>query len=89
MFMKKELFNLINNLVQLQKNCFALMKPRVDYIISNNIVDKIEIEHLLDALLNICYDDESIKYYYKLCDYYDSIDKESSNFYRKELKKIL
>lgn len=87
--MKKELVNLINNLVQLQKNCFALMKPRVDYIISNNIVDKNEIEHLLDALLNICYDDESIKYYYKLCDYYDSIDKESSNFYRKELKKIL
>ena len=87
--MKKELVNLIENLVQLQKNCFTLTKPRVDYIISNNIVDKNEIEHLLDVLLNICYDDESTKYYYKLCDYYDSIDKESSNFYRKELKKNL
>ena len=87
--MKNELFNLINNLVQLQKKCFTLIKPRVDYIISNNIVDKNEIEYLLDALLNICYDNESIKYYYKLCDYYASIDKESSNFYRKELKKFL
>lgn len=87
--MKKELVNLIKNLKKVQKDYFNIIKLDVDYIINNKIVDKNMIEHLLDALLDICNDDESIKYYYKLCDYYDSIDKESSNFYRKELKKIL
>lgn len=87
--MKKELVNLIKNLKKVQKDYFNIIKLDVDYIINNKIVDKNMIEHLLDALLDICNDDESAKYYYKLCDYYDSIDKESSNFYRKELKKIL
>lgn len=87
--MKKELVNLIKNLKKVQKDYFNIIKLDVDYIINNKIVDKNMIEHLLDALLDICNDEESIKYYYKLCDYYDSIDKESSNFYRKELKKIL
>lgn len=87
--MKKELVNLIKNLKKVQKDYFNIIKLDVDYIINNKIVDKNMIEHLLDALLDICNDEENIKYYYKLCDYYDSIDKESSNFYRKELKKIL
>lgn len=87
--MKKELVNLIKNLKKVQKDYFNIIKLDVDYIINNKIVDKNMIEHLLDALLDICNDEESIKYYYRLCDYYDSIDKESSNFYRKELKKIL
>ena len=87
--MKKELVNLIKNLKKAQKDYFNIIKTDVDYIINNKIVDKNMIEHLLDGLLDVCNDEESIKYYYKLCDYYEKIDKENSTFYRKVLKKFL
>ena len=53
------------------------------------LVDKNKIEKLLDNLLSVCYSDEVINYYNKLCNYYSNIDKKASNFYKKELKKIL
>lgn len=87
--MKKEIYNLILNLRNLQKQNFQILKQEVDYIIINKIVDKNKIEELLDNLLSVCYSDEVINYYNKLCNYYSNIDKKASNFYKKELKKIL
>ncbi len=87
--MEKEIYNLILNLRNLQKQNFQILKQEVDYIIINKIVDKNKIEKLLDNLLSVCYSDEVINYYNKLCNYYSNIDKKASNFYKKELKKIL
>lgn len=85
--MDKEFIDLVNQLVTLKKEMFNSIKNNVDYIIINNIRDKQYIENTLDNLFECCYDDESISYYNKLCQYYELVDKEGSKFYRKEFDK--
>ncbi len=76
-------------IISLKQNMFNLIKDNVDYIMKNNIEDKMQIERTLDYLLECCYNDESIKYYNSLCEYYGLIDKDGGLFYKKELEKYL
>ena len=40
------------------------------------------IEYYLDYLFDCIYDDSSLEYAYKVCDYLETIDKESGLFYK-------
>ncbi len=87
--MNDNFLELGKQIISLKQNMFKLIKDDVDYIIKNNIKDKMLIERTLDYLLECCYNDESIKYYKSLCEYYELIDKDGGLFYKKELKKYL
>lgn len=79
--------NLFDLLFECKVRGFNLIKDRVDYIISNNIVDSNYIEHTLDYLIDFCYDEKSESYYYRICDYYKNIDKKGASFYLNLFKK--
>ena len=62
-----------------------ILKDKVDYIISNKISDKKEIEFTLDNILDLVYwYGENIKeLYYSLLEYYKDIDLKSADDYEK------
>ena len=62
-----------------------ILKDKVDYIISNKISDKKEIEFTLDNILDLVYwYGENIKeLYYSLLEYYKDIDLKSADDYGK------
>ena len=62
-----------------------ILKDKVDYIISNKISDKKEIEFTLDNILDLVYwYGENIKeLYYNLLEYYSDIDLKSADDYEK------
>lgn len=80
-----ELYSLIEYGNELKKMAFFTIKDNVDYIIEQEIKDTRFIEEMLDNLINYIYDDESLNYYLRLCNYYEKIDREGSNFYLKLL----
>ena len=66
----------IKKLKVLLDNKLVILKDKVDYIISNKISDKKEIELTLDNILDLVYwYGENIKeLYYSLLEYYKDID---------------
>lgn len=81
--------DIFNEIILLKKKKFIIFNDMVNYIINNNIDDINMIEYCLDNLFDVCYDDEEVRVFYLLCDYYEKINKENSDFYRKELKKFI
>ncbi len=49
-------------------------EPLVTATIKNNNINQHEIEHLLDGMLDFCYDDAILVLYRKLCRYYFDIN---------------
>ena len=72
----EELVKEIKKLEVLLDNNLGMLKDKVDYIISNKISDKKEIELTLDNILDLVYwYGENIKeLYYSLLEYYKDID---------------
>ena len=73
----------IKKLKVLLDNKLVILKDKVDYIISNKISDKKEIEFTLDNILDLVYwYGENIKeLYYSLLEYYKDIDLKSADDY--------
>lgn len=63
-----ELKNMLNNLMQLYELSYQTIKPKVAYIIKNNIKDIRVLESVLEELLNIP-TDKCYKLFTKLCNY--------------------
>ena len=59
---------------------------QVNALINEKVQDPHQIEHLLDSLLDFCFDDGIVVLYRKLCLYYFDIDPEATvdyvRFYR-------
>ena len=88
--MDKKLHELAKNIVDLQKQAVKLTleywKPEAEIIIIFESKDIDRIEHTLDALCEVAFDEEVLNVFKKLCRYYYSIDPlataEHINFYR-------
>jgi len=76
--MDKDLHNLAKSIVTLQneavKQTLLIWKPKAEHIIINKRQDVDEIEHTLDALCEVAFDDEILSLFKKLCRYYYNID---------------
>ena len=89
--MDKELYELAKSLVDLQKiavkQTLDYWKPEAENIIVCKSKDIDRIEHTLDALCEVAFDEEVLKVFKSLCRYYYYIDPiatvEHVNFYRK------
>ncbi len=61
-------------------------KPKAEQIINNKSQDINEIEHTLDALCEVAFDDEVLALFKRLCRYYYDIDPQATakqiRFYR-------
>ena len=78
----KELANKIHALQkEAVKQTLALYKPEIEYVLNNKVQDSNTIERILDALLDVAFDDEILILYKKLCSYYYNTDKEGTAFY--------
>jgi len=76
--MDKDLHELAKSIVALQKEAvkqtLSFYKPEVERIINSNSRDKNAIEHTLDALCEVAFDNEVLLLFKKLCRYYYTID---------------
>ena len=87
---KKEIQELGNKIVAIQNEAvlqtLLFWKPKAEQIISNKSQDVNEIEHTLDALCEVAFDDEVLALFKKLCRYYYDIDPQATaeqiQFYR-------
>ena len=79
----EELLKEIKKLEVLLDNNLGMLKDKVDYIISNKISDKKEIEFTLDNILDLVYwYGENIKeLYYSLLEYYKTINLNNARDY--------
>lgn len=79
----EELVKEIKKLEVLLDNNLGMLKDKVDYIISNKIADKKEIEFTLDNILDLVYwYGENIKeLYYSLLEYYKTINLNNARDY--------
>ena len=88
--MDKDLHNLAKSIVTLQneavKQVLLFWKPKAEQIILDNSQDINEIEHTLDALCEVAFDDEVLALFKQVCRYYYNIDPmataEHIQFYR-------
>ena len=76
--MDKDLHELAKSIVALQneavRQTLLSWKPEVDRTICTNSKDVNAIEHTLDALCEVAFDDEILILFKKLCRYYYDID---------------
>lgn len=84
----KDIKDMCNSLIELNKQRFAIVKYEVEYILENNIKDKRYIEHQLDELLEVLLiseTEEALEIFKKLCRHYYKIDRDATidyiNFY--------
>jgi len=79
---KAEIITLISKLQKLQSeavlHAMAFCKPEVERIIKTKDQDKNTIEHTLDALLEVAFDDNILLLLKKLCRYYYTIDPQAT-----------
>ncbi len=80
--MERELHELAKTIVALQKEAvkqtLLVCKPNVEMLINSNSRDTNAIEHTLDALCEVAFDDEVLALFKKLCRYYYKIDPEAT-----------
>ena len=86
--MNEDMINRIKQINSIYESSYSNIEPQVLYIINNNVKDVKTIEKYLDLLLDIP-TDEGVKLYKILCNYYKNINKENSEFYVREYKKLL
>ena len=76
--MDKDLHDLAKSIVALQKEAvkqtLLVYKPKVELLINSSSSDKNAIEHTLDALCELAFDNEVLLLFKKLCRYYYTID---------------
>lgn len=73
--------NIINNINSLAKDNLELFSEIVEDIISSNCKDENYIETSLDKLLDMCFDENILILYKKLCRYYFDINPQGTKDY--------
>jgi len=81
--MNNDLFEAIWHLEEIKNLAYRQYKTEYDFIVSNNIVERSEIEHLFDQLLNFIEDDKFSALYWQLINYVEKFDPEVGSFYRR------
>ncbi len=83
--MNEDVFKLAHDINELQNINLLNVQDEVSYIIRNNITNCNIIENTLDKILDlrIYFGDSINELYYKLINYYESINREASNDYKK------
>lgn len=66
---------------QLARQAAEQYGPEVEDVLRTECRDPSRIEHLLDGILDFCFDPEMLRLYKKLCRYYFTIDVEATAFY--------
>jgi hypothetical protein len=66
---------------QLARQAAEQYGPEVEDILRTECRDPNRIEHLLDGILDFCFDPAMLSLYKKLCRYYFTIDPEATVFY--------
>ncbi len=83
--MKEPLIGKIGELAsmvkQLASQAVQQYSPEVDLIISSECRDDKRIEHLLDWMLDFCFDEKMLLLYKKLCRYYFSFNPEATAYH--------
>ncbi len=90
---EKDIKKLGETLIDIQKEAvnqtLMLWKPKAEKIIETKSLVIDEIEHTLDALCEVAFDDEILVIFKKLCRYYYDIDPQATanqiHFYREML----
>lgn len=87
----EELLKEIKKLEVLLDNKLGMLKDKVDYIISNKMSDKKEIEFTLDNILDLAYwyGNNIKELYYSLLEFYRDIDLKSADDYEKNYLDII
>lgn len=83
-YMYDKIDKIIKNINVLSDIELKNIKIEVNNIINNNIIDKNSIEALFDRMLSLVFFDSSIiePIYFRLLNYFKSIDTKSYNFYK-------
>ncbi len=83
--MNDDIRSIAHNLAAVQKQAaqqaLSVYTPKVDYIIDSHITDTDIIKRILDALLDVAFDEKVLTLYKKLCRYYFTIDQQATHFY--------
>ena len=58
----------------LGKQAYVIFKEPVETVINSKSTDEDKIEHLLDDMLNFCFDDDFLQLFRILCKYYFPIN---------------
>jgi hypothetical protein len=74
----KELFDMIGELVELQKRALLVYEPEVESILRTGSRDVRRIEQALDNLLNIANYDPALELFKQLCRHYLQIDPQAT-----------
>lgn len=82
----KAIFKLVESIQQVARQAHAGYAREVDAVIHEQCCDPQRIEHLLDEMLDFCFDSNMLDLYKKLCRYYFTIAPEITvsyvGFYR-------
>ena len=88
---KQELYDMCNNIIELNKQRYVIIKAEIEDIIKNDIIDNRQIERKLDEMLDILlfYEtDDSLLTFRKICKYYFNINPQATvdyiNYYREQ-----
>ncbi|MGB7566532.1 MAG: hypothetical protein WBM07_01620 [Chitinivibrionales bacterium] len=73
-----ELLKLVEGLQKLPNQAYSAYAPLVEDVIRKKSRDTQEIEHLLDGILDFCFDATMLTLFKKLCRYYYFIDPEAA-----------
>lgn len=73
--------DLVKDRDQLARQAYQQYAPEVETIIRVECRDPHRIEHLLDGILDFCFDPDMLGLYKTLCRYYFKIDPEATAFY--------
>jgi hypothetical protein len=68
----------VEGLQRLPKQAYSAYAPLVENVIRKKSRDTQEIEHLLDGMLDFCFDATMLTLFKKLCRYYYFIDPEAA-----------
>ena len=86
--MDPEIHTLFSNMISHAKSQKPLYSEMVSDIISRKSNDRMEIERILDLLLDLCFLEDFVELFGKLCRYYWDIDPAATaryiNYYREE-----
>lgn len=77
----KDLLSGIRETCKMFDSVYPQLEQELNDIITNKITDEDKIGHLFDNILNMCFMKDGSKLYKMLCQYYYTIDKESTLSY--------
>ncbi len=76
-----EIDSIADRLSVITKQSLKVYTVKVDDVIQNNLKNEQDVERILDGLLDICFDDEALVLFKRMCRYYLSINPHATRDY--------